>query len=38
MDLKSPANIITWTLAVLGWAMVARVGWELGGRIFGALF
>ena len=30
----SAANVALWTLGVLVWAVVARLGWELGGRLW----
>lgn len=35
-DLKTPAGFLLWTLGVLVLAIVARIGWELGGRLWGA--
>lgn len=36
MDIKSPANFALWALGVFVFAIIARVGWEFGGRLFGA--
>lgn len=33
-DLKSPANFAIWTLGVLVFSLVARIGWEIGGRLW----
>lgn len=36
-DSKSPVQFLIWTIAVLAWALVARVGWEIGGRVWALL-
>jgi len=36
-DLKTPVGFFMWTLGVLAFALVARVGWEIGGRLWAFL-
>lgn len=36
-DLKSGAGVALWVVGVLVLAMVARIGWEIGGKIWGIL-
>lgn len=36
-DLKSPSTFALWAFGVLVLATVARVGWEIGGRLWGLL-
>ena len=33
-NFKSAGSVVIWTLGVLAWSAVARVGWELGGKIW----
>lgn len=33
-NFKSAGNVVVWTLGVLAWSMVARIGWEFGGRVW----
>jgi len=33
-DLKTPVGFIAWTVGVLALALVARIGWEIGGRLW----
>jgi hypothetical protein len=34
---QQAGQLALWTLGVLVWAIVARVGWELGGRLWAFL-
>jgi len=34
LDLKQPASFLLWSVAVLVFAVIARLGWELGGRLW----
>lgn len=36
-DTKTPVGFLIWTLGVLAFSAVARIGWELGGRLWMAL-
>jgi len=35
-DLRSPGNLVLWILGTLALACVARLGWEMGGVLWGA--
>jgi hypothetical protein len=37
IDVKQPATFAIWCFAVTLWAILARIGWELGGRIWAFL-
>lgn len=32
---KEPVSFLLWTIAILAFALVARIGWEIGGRLWG---
>lgn len=34
IDYKQPVNFLLWTLAVLAFGIVARLGWEIGGKVW----
>ena len=34
-DFKSGSNVVSWVVGVLVLSLVARVGWELGGKVWG---
>ncbi len=36
-DIKTPASFLFWTLGVVALGTFARVGWELGGLVWGLL-
>ncbi len=36
-DMKTPAGFLFWTLGVLVFGCVIRIGWEIGGRVWGIL-
>lgn len=36
MDFKSPQTMFSWTVAVLVWGAVIRIGWECGGVLWRA--
>jgi len=36
-ELKTPVHFLLWTVGVLVLALVARIGWEIGGRIWAFL-
>lgn len=35
--MKTPVGFLLWTLGVVVFALVARLGWELGGRVWAFL-
>ena len=34
-DLKTPVGFLAWTIGVPAFSLVARIGWEIGGKIWG---
>jgi len=35
LDMKQPVSFLVWTVAILCFALVARIGWEVGGKLWG---
>lgn len=33
-DIKTPVGFIVWTIGVLSLSLVARIGWECGGKLW----
>lgn len=36
-DMKNGASLALWTLGVLVWSGIARIGWEIGGHLWAAI-
>jgi hypothetical protein len=36
-EMKTPVWFLIWAVCVLAYALVARIGWEIGGRIWAFL-